>query len=91
MGLVGGVSTLGASLACLLACLLARGMGAEAPWPEGLPPQRRAPVCLTSLSFFARDRDRGCPLPSLLRQGMGGGLSPPATRAPHVLWGFEEA
>ena len=28
---------------------------------------------------------------SLLRQGMGGGLSPPATRAPHLLWGFEEA
>ena len=28
---------------------------------------------------------------SLLRQGMGGGLGPPASRAPHVLWGFEEA
>ena len=54
------------TLACLLACLLARGMGfLRSPGPEALG--------------------------TLLRQGIGGGLSHPATRAPHLLWGFEEA
>ena len=35
--------------------------------------------------------DGQCISLSLLRQGLGSWLGPPAVKAPHVLWGFEEA